>query len=128
VSADTGATWTRPVAGLDRHYGWAVAADPVRPGVVYASVSPGAFRAHGVGRAGAFIFRSVDGARWTKLGGGLPQPLPSMPYALLTDPAAPGELWAGLSNGEVWHGVGRGDSWARLPFSFSGVHRVMIFG
>ena len=36
-----GVTWTQPRAGLDRHYGWAVAADCEHPEVWYASLSPG---------------------------------------------------------------------------------------
>jgi len=33
ISRDAGATWIQPVEGLDRHYGWAVAADPSHPEV-----------------------------------------------------------------------------------------------
>ncbi len=46
VSRDGGATWTQPKAGLDRHYGWACAADPARPELWYISASPSAFKAH----------------------------------------------------------------------------------
>jgi hypothetical protein len=38
-----------------------------------------------------------------RAGAKLPQPLDYMPYALLTDPAAPGHLYAGLSNRDMWH-------------------------
>lgn len=103
VSRDAGQTWRQPKAGLDRHYGWAVAADPARPEVWYVSVSPGPGKAHSMGNAQAYTFHSAGGAAWQKLGGGLPQPLDHMPYALLTDPAAPGHVYAGLSNGDVWH-------------------------
>src|SRR5262249_46339104 len=46
VSRDAGKSWIQPAEGLDRHYGWAVAADPVRPEVWYTSVSYGALSAH----------------------------------------------------------------------------------
>jgi hypothetical protein len=88
-------------------------------------------KAHNDGHAEAFIFRSAGGAPWQKLAlseaeGGLPQPLNHMPYALLTDPAAPGHLYTGLSNGEVWHSTDHGDTWKQLPFNLAGIHRTLI--
>jgi len=126
ISQDAGATWRQPRAGLDRHYGWACAADPTRPDVWYVSASPSAFKAHSGGSAQAYIFRSMSGATWQKLGGGLPQPLDYMPYALLTDPAAPGHLYAGLSNGDVWHSADYGERWQRLPFNLRSIHRMLV--
>jgi hypothetical protein len=49
-----------------------------------------------------------------------------MPYALLTDPGAPGQVYAGLSNGEVWHSVDYGDTWHQLPFRLGGIHRTLL--
>jgi len=132
-SRDAGVTWTQPRDGLDRHYGWAVAADPGRPDVWYASVSPtflwshpGPPAAHIDGKANAFIFRRTSDGPWHKLSGGLPQPLNSMAYTLLTDPTAPGHLYAGLSNGDVWHSADHGDTWRQLPFNLTGIHRTLI--
>jgi len=132
-SRDAGKTWRQPREGLDRHYGWACAADPARPEVWYVSASPMFARsqffvpaAHVDGEASAYIFRSAGGAPWQKLSGGLPQPLNYMAYALLTDPAAPGHLYAGLSNGDVWHSTNHGDTWAQLPFNLKGIHRTLL--
>jgi len=132
-SRDAGRTWHQPKSGLDRHYGWAVAADPVHPEVWYVSASPMFAKsqffvpaAHMDGEANAYIFRSAGGAAWQKLGGGLPQPLNYMAYALLTDPAAPGHVYAGLSNGDVWHSTDHGDTWMQLPFNLKGIHRTLI--
>jgi photosystem II stability/assembly factor-like uncharacterized protein len=133
-SRDGGVTWTQPKAGLDRHYGWACAADPARPEVWYVSIAPTIMFphiqrmpiAHYDGYANAYIFRSTGGADWKKLGGGLPQPLDYMAYALLTDSAAPGHLYAGLSNGDVWHTADYGDNWQQLPFNLKGVVRSMV--
>jgi hypothetical protein len=98
-SRDGGHTWHQPKTGLDRHYGWAVAADPARPEVWYVSASPMFAKsrlfvpaAHVDGEANAYIFRSAGGAAWQKIGGGLPQPLNHMAYALITDPHAPGQV------------------------------------
>jgi hypothetical protein len=131
-SHDGGRTWRQPRAGLDRSYGWAVAADPALPEVWYVSASPlfAGLRpvpaAHVDGQANACIYRSAGGAAWEKLGGGLPQPLTYMAYALLTDPAAPGHLYAGLSSGDVWHSIDHGDHWQQLPFNLSAIQRTMI--
>ena len=139
VSRHAGKTWQQPKAGLDRHYGWAVAADPARPEVWYASLSPGPMKAHSQNNAQAYIFRSAGGAAWQKLAlgnpeprsvskghGGLPQPLNYMPYALLTDPNGPGHIYTGLSNGDVWHSTDHGDTWQKLPFNLKGIHRTLI--
>jgi hypothetical protein len=126
-SRDAGRTWTQPREGLDRHYGWAVAADPARPEIWYASLAPGPQKAHNPANPSeAFIFRAEGDGPWQKLGGGLPQPLDHMPYALLTDPSAPGHLYAGLSNGDVWHSTDYGDSWQQLPLNLGSIERAMI--
>lgn len=126
VSRDAGATWTQPKDGLDRHYGWAGAADPIRPEIWYASVSSSAWKAHSEYNAQAAIVRSMGGAAWQRLTGGLPQPLNAMPYALLTDPTAPGHVYAGLSNGEVWHSTDHGDTWRQLPVHFENIQRTLL--
>ena len=126
VSRDGGRTWVQTRAGLDRHYGWACAADPEHPEVCYVSVSPSPYKAHSDGNAQAYIFRSNHDGEWQKLGGGLPQPLDHMPYALLTDPAEPGTVYAGLSNGDVWRSRDLGNSWEQLPFNLKSINRSMI--
>jgi hypothetical protein len=125
VSRDAGRTWIRNRAGLDRSYGWAVAADPLRPEVWYLSASPGAFKAHSKANAQAFIFRN-EGTSWRQLSGGLPQPLDHMPYALLTEGGAPGLIYAGLSNGDIWHSADYGEQWAQLPFNLGRIERSLI--
>jgi len=132
-SRDGGNTWQQHKAGLDRHYGWACAADPGDPSIWYVSVAPqpsllnpGVPPAHIEGQAQAYIFRSKDGKPFEKLGGGLPQPLDYMAYALGTDREHPGHLYAGLSNGDVWQTVDYGDAWQQLPFNLGNVERNMI--
>ncbi len=129
LSHDSGQSWKQAREGLDRHYGWACAADPGHPDIWYASLSGMAGMtpaAHVDGKANAHIFRSMAGEPWQKLAGGLPDPLDYMAYALLTDPAAPGRLYAGLSNGDVWCTTDYGDSWELLPFNLGGIHRTLI--
>lgn len=131
-SKDGGVTWRHPKEGLDRNYGWACAGDSGQPDVWYFSSSPGfswsKFRPQGhvEGDARSCIFRWSGDGPWEKLGGGLPQPLDYMAYALVTDPAAPGHLYAGLSNGDVWHSADYGDSWRQLSFNLGGIYRSMI--
>jgi photosystem II stability/assembly factor-like uncharacterized protein len=130
VSRDAGVTWQQPKQGLKHHYGWTTAADPQRPEVWYLSAGPmgwtGTPQAHKDGQANAAIYRKAGGAPWERLGGGLPQPLDYMAYALVTDPADPGHLYAGLSNGQVWHTSDYGDSWAGLPLDLGRVQRMIL--
>jgi photosystem II stability/assembly factor-like uncharacterized protein len=137
VSRDAGATWKQPRRGMGWSlYGFACAADPERPEVWYVSAGPHMIlpqikmmpRAHWDGYSNSFIFRATpDGdGRWQRLGGGLPQPLDYMAYALLTDPTAPGHLYAGLSNGDIWHTADHGDTWEQLPVNLGGIHHSLV--
>jgi photosystem II stability/assembly factor-like uncharacterized protein len=124
-SRDGGRTWAKSRAGLDRSYGWSVAADPERPEVWYLSAAPSAFKAHSQNNAQAGIFRN-EGTSWRRLAGGLPQPLDHMPYALLTERGAPGQLYAGLSNGDIWQSFDYGEQWAQLPLSLGRIERSLV--
>jgi photosystem II stability/assembly factor-like uncharacterized protein len=107
-SDDAGETWQPADDGRDRNYTWSVAVDPNDPDQWYVSASTGPFAAHGGGDPQARIFRRRGGQPWRALGGGLPEPLPAMPYALV---AGDGRLFAGLADGQIWESDDRGDSW-----------------
>ena len=133
-SQDGGLTWRKAKNGIGTKYGWMVAADPQRPEVWYFSASnlpklwKGEFTppAHHDGKANAHIYRSVGGAAWEQLSGGLPEPLDYMAYALVPDPEASGHLYAGLANGDIWHTTDYGDTWKQLPFNMGGIHNSMM--
>ena len=110
-STDSGETWQPADDGRDRNYTWSVAVDPDDPYCWYVSASTGPFAAHGGRDPQALIYRRRDGEPWRALGGGLPEPLPAMPYALV---AVEGRLFAGLADGQVWESCDRGDSWSAL--------------
>ena len=112
-SDDWGDTWHPADDGRDRHYTWSVAVDPEDPELWYVSASTGPFAAHGRRDPQARIFRR-HGDGWDALSGGLPQPLHSMPYALV---AHDGRLFAGLADGEIWESGDRGESWRQLALS-----------
>lgn len=124
-SRDGGQTWVRSREGLDRHYAWSVAADSARPEVWYVSASTGASQAHSESNAQACIFRHHGGS-WRRLEGGLPQPLSRMPYALITEPGAPGSIYAGLSNGDLWCSSDQGENWQQLPVNLGMIHRALV--
>jgi hypothetical protein len=107
-SEDDGATWNAADEGRDRHYTWSVAVDPTDPELWYVSASTDPFSAHGRrGDPRSRIYRRRNGG-WDALGGGLPEPLPAMPYALV---ALEERMFAGLANGDLWESRDRGDSW-----------------
>jgi photosystem II stability/assembly factor-like uncharacterized protein len=107
-SEDAGETWQRADDGRDRNYTWSVAVDPEDAELWYVSASTGPFAAHGRGDPQARIYRRSSGEPWEPLAGGLPEPLPAMPYALV---ASDGRLFAGLADGQIWESRDRGDSW-----------------
>ena len=108
-STDAGETWQPADDNLDRRYAWSVAVDPHDPDCWYVSASTGPFAAHrGRGDPQAGIYRRRGDETWQRLTGGLPEPLPAMPYALL---AADGHLFAGLANGQLWESHDEGGTW-----------------
>jgi photosystem II stability/assembly factor-like uncharacterized protein len=107
-SVDAGETWRPADDGRDRHYTWSVAVDPEDPDRWYVSASTGPFAAHGGREPQARIYRRRGDRPWEPLAGGLPEPLPAMPYALV---AVGGRLFAGLADGSLWESRDRGDSW-----------------
>lgn len=125
ASRDGGVTWTSP-RGNRLGYGWACAADPADPDTMYCSAASGPGRAHGSRPADAHLYRSTGGGPWVRLTGGLPDPLDAMPYALMTDPSAPGHLYAGLADGRVFFTADRGDRWTRLALDLGRVERDLI--
>ena len=56
------------------------------------------------------------------LAGGLPDPLPAMPYALV---ALEDRLFAGLANGELWESADRGDSWRQCGLRGAPLDRLV---
>ncbi len=114
LSDDRGATWREIDDGMDRHYVWALAVDSADPDLWYVSASYSARDAHHtVGQAKARIFRKRGDEPWQPLGG-LNDPLPSMPYALLALHDRPGALVAGMHDGEILASDDAGDSWTQL--------------
>jgi photosystem II stability/assembly factor-like uncharacterized protein len=110
-SVDRGDTWRPADSGRDRHYTWAVAADPGDSERWFVSASTGPFAAHGGRDPQARIYRWEGEGPWRQLGGGLPEPIDAMPYAL----AHAGErLFAGLADGRVYVTSDHGDSWDAL--------------
>jgi hypothetical protein len=107
-SEDAGETWHPADEGRDRHYTWAVAVDPEDPERWYVSASTGPYAAHGGHDPQARIYRRSSDEPWRALAGGLPEPLPAMPYALL---AADGHLFAGFADGQLWNSTDGGDLW-----------------
>src|ERR671930_836782 len=107
-SEDGGETWHPADDGRDRDYTWSVAVDPDDPDLWYVSASTGPFAAHGGRDPQARIYRRRATEAWQALAGGLPEPLPAMPYALV---AENGRLLAGLADGQIWETEDRGETW-----------------
>jgi photosystem II stability/assembly factor-like uncharacterized protein len=117
-STDAGESWQPADEGRDRHYTWSVAVESDDPDCWYISASTGPYAAHGGRDPQARIYRRRGGELWQLLKGGLPEPLPAMPYALV---ATDGRLFAGLADGQLWESRDRGDSWTPLRLESNSV-------
>jgi len=114
LSDDTGVTWREVDDGMDRHYVWGLAVDWADPDLWYVSASFSARDAHHTnGQARARIYRKRGEDPWQALGG-LNDPLPSMPYALLALHDRPGALVAGMHDGEILLTEDAGETWTQL--------------
>jgi photosystem II stability/assembly factor-like uncharacterized protein len=124
-SEDAGDSWKPADEGRDRNYTWSVAVDPDDPELWYVSASTGPYAAHGRDDPQARIYRRRTGEGWRALTGGLPEPLPAMPYALVAGEAS---LFAGLADGQIWESRDRGDSWRACTFEgdpITGLHALV---
>ena len=121
-SRDGGWTWQPADRGRDRHYTWGLAVDPDDADCWYVSASPGPSRAHSDNDAQAYIYRWRGDGPWQPLSGGLPQPLDSMPYALV---CVPGAIYAGLRDGRLYASHDRGGSWERLQLSGDPLDQIL---
>jgi hypothetical protein len=96
--------------------------DPDDPDRWYVSASPGPRYAHSGGRAEAYVYRWRGEGPWEALAGGLPQPLDSLPYALL---AQDGRLFAGLGDGRLYESGDAGETWTQLELTGERLSRVL---
>ena len=106
-SGDFGESWRTSDEGLGHRYVWGLAVDRENPDLVYVSAAHGPGRAHGSGFSDAAIYRRKDEALWEPI----LENLAGLPYALSTDPATPGALYAGLGDGTILHRSDAGESW-----------------
>ena len=122
ASTDRGDTWFPVDQGMDRHYSWGLAVDPADPDLWYVSASFSASYAHrSNGDARAILYRKRGDAPWQALNGTLPQPLPYMPYALLTLRDRPGVLVVGMQHGAIMLSEDEGDAWRTLDVQLPGL-------
>ncbi|KAB1197367.1 MULTISPECIES: hypothetical protein [Haloferax] len=112
-SDDGGETWTTPTAGLGHGYCWSVVVDPADPESVLLTAARSPMRAHNVGSAESYLYRTRGDGSWERLDDtGLPT----------GDGATRSVLATGLIGGECYaandHGLYRttdfGDSWTKL--------------
>ncbi len=125
-SEDLGVSWRRLGGGLDRHYAWAQAIDPVDPELWYVSVSRGPFAAHGSGDGQARLFRTRGDGFDAIDSWGSAAELRRMPYALAALPGRPGGLLVGLRGGRLLMTDDTGDTWSPLALELDDVIELAI--
>lgn len=135
-SEDAGDTWHTVNEGLDCRYVWAVASPPDDPTTWFVSAAPGPREAHGPGphrgampnregTAQARIYRRQGTNPWEPIAG-YPDPLPSMPYALVVPMSEPQVVYAGFRNGSLWRGIELGHTWQELPVRVDSILTLVV--
>lgn len=122
-SRDFGDTWEGADAGLRLRYAWGLAVD-ADPELVHVSAASGPGRAHGGGPSDATIYRRLGNGPWEPA----LEHLDSFPYALATDPGAPGSLYAGFGDGAIRGRPGPGEDWREIVQVPGGVSTLAIVG
>lgn len=122
-SDDGGETWTTPTDGLEHGYCWSVVVDPTDPKSVLLTAARSPMRAHNVGSAQSYLYRTHGDGPWERLDDtGLPT----------GDGATRAVLAAGVEGGECYaandHGIYRttdfGDSWSSLDVPWADERRT----
>ncbi len=124
LSTDGGRTWRRVLDGLDRRYGWSVAADPSDPRRWYLCAAPMRSAHTADGRAALFL--ADGGDPWRRPSGGLTESFPTLAH-LAADPVT-GGVYAAQRSGEVWCSRDRGESWNRHEATFASVRAFTVVG
>ena len=111
-SVDEGETWRPADDGRDRHYSWSVATDPEDPDWLVRVGQHGPVRGARPRRPSGADLPAARRGAVEPLGGGLPDPLDSMAYALAP---VEGRLFAGLADGRIYESRDGGDEEAARP-------------
>jgi photosystem II stability/assembly factor-like uncharacterized protein len=122
VSTDGGDTWRGADEGMDRHYCWALAVDPVDPNLWYVSATHGARYAHREdGNSAGQIYRRDHSDEWKALTINGETESHNMPYALLVPRHSPGTLLAGYRDGELMYSEDKGNNWRSIGVVSPGI-------
>ncbi len=116
-SDDRGATWIEITAGLPSDFGYAIAAAPEHPDVVYV-IPEDNHHVRTTAGANLRVYRSRDaGASWQAMTHGLPQEhvyVTVLREALATDGLDPGGVYFGTSSGHLFASRDTGDHWTLI--------------
>ncbi|HEX6383029.1 MAG TPA: glycosyl hydrolase [Anaerolineae bacterium] len=121
-SDDGGATWRQPEAGLQHHYLYGLAVDPVNPDTVLVSAASGANQAHNARAAESLIYRKTAGEKWQPVHDGLPEARGMTISILAANTTEPGTFYAANNHG-LFRSADAGLTWEQLDVAWSGAYR-----
>ncbi len=112
-SRDGGLTWQNPESGLRHGYLFGVAVDPADPETVVVSAASGPGRAYSARSASTYVYRRTEGADWTRIRDGLPEPDGTTISVFATHRNQPHAIYAANNRGLLCSRDG-GMRWERL--------------
>lgn len=117
-SDDGGATWRQPEAGLQHHYLYGLAVDPVNPDTVLVSAASGANQAHNARVAESLIYRKTAGEKWQPVRDGPPEAGGTTVSILAANTTEPGVFYAANNHG-LFRSADAGLTWEQLDIAWS---------
>jgi hypothetical protein len=116
-SFDAGASWSRPMDGLQHGYLVGVAVDPGDSETVVVSAARGPYVAYRPGSAEAYIYRKAAGKPFELAMVGLPGAPGTVASRLATHPGEPGTFYAANNHG-LFRSQDGGRTWRALEVSW----------
>ena len=113
-SRDGGETWAQPDEGIERHYLYGLAVDPVDPDTMIVSAARSPQAAHDYRYADSTVYRRTGGDPWREVREGLPEPAGTTRAMLAANPAEPGVFYAADNRG-LFRSADAGATWRPIP-------------
>jgi photosystem II stability/assembly factor-like uncharacterized protein len=124
-SRDGGESWQRFSSGLEHHYLWGLAVDPVDPETVVVSAASSPWEAHNPTGAESTIYRKEAGSSWREVTDGLPETEGRTVSILASNKAEPGVFYT-LTNGDLYRSPDGGLGWERLEIDWPSRYRYRL--
>ena len=118
-----GDTWFRSGEGLQHHYLWGIAANPVDPSTLVISAASAPQTAHAPAQAESTLYRRSGNRPWQRISVGLP-PARGMLASVLATHRLEGGIFYAANNQGIFRSSDAGITWEQLPIRWLADSRI----